>query len=98
MVYIVCLDIRSEGPARDSVIAAIKTLGHWAGRFPDMMILEPHQRLSAGQIRDHLKQFLTGEDAVFVARITKNWAGRGMGPGFQDWIGRRDFGSFSDKS
>ena len=39
MVYIVCLDIRSEGPARDSVIAAIKTLGNWAGRFPDMMLL-----------------------------------------------------------
>lgn len=62
------------------------------------MILEPHQRLSASQIRDHLKQFLTEDDAVFVARITKSWSGRGMGPGFQDWIGRREFGSFSEKS
>lgn len=99
MVYIVCIDIRSEGSARDAVIAAIKSLGNWAGRFPDMFLLEPNQRLSASQIRDHLKQFtVDGEDAVFVARISKNWAGRGMGPGFQEWIGRRDFGSFSNNS
>ena len=98
MVYIICLDIRSEGPARDSVIAAVKTLGNWAGRFPDMLLLEPTQRLSAGQIRDHLKQFLTEDDAVFVSRITKNWAGRGMGPGFTEWMGRREFGSFGSNS
>jgi len=98
MIYIVCLDIRSEGSARDSITASIKTLGHWAGRFPDMMLLQPHQRLSAGQIRDQLKQFLGENDAVFVARITKNWSGRGMGPGFQEWMGRRDFGSFSSQS
>lgn len=99
MMYIVNLDIRSEGDAvRESVTAAVKTLGHWAGRFPDMFLLEPHQKLSAGQIRDHLKQFLGEQDAVFVARITRNWAGRSMGPGFSDWMGRREFGTFSDKS
>ena len=93
MVYIVCLDIRSGASARDRVVAAVKTLGHWAGRFPDMMLLHPHQPLSAEQIRDRLQPFLVEPDAVFVARLADNWAGHGMGSGFQDWMGRRDFGS-----
>ena len=91
MVYIVCLEIRSGAAVRDRVVAAVKTLGHWAGRFPDMLLLHPHQPLSAEEIRDRLQPFLVEPDAVFVGRLAENWAGHGVGSGFQSWMGRRDF-------
>ena len=30
------------------------------------------------------------------ARISKHWAGRGMGSGFPEWMERREFGTFSN--
>jgi hypothetical protein len=52
--------------------------------------------MSASQIRDHLKQFMGNQDAVFVARISSNWAGRNMGKGFPEWVARRDFGQLKN--
>ncbi|NOY25793.1 MAG: hypothetical protein GXP62_07950, partial [Oligoflexia bacterium] len=49
---------------------------------------------SARRIRDHLKQSLGDRDRLFVARISRNWAGRNMGEGFPEWMSRRDFGDF----
>ena len=34
--------------------------------------------------------FMPG-DRIFVAEIKKNWAGRGMGEGFPEWMQRRKF-------
>lgn len=98
MVYMIVFELRS--PDQDVVSerlgAALKSLGHWSTRMPGMWLLQPHRRMSAGQIRDHLKQFMGEQDTVFVARISRNWAGRNMGQGFPEWMSRRDFGTFSD--
>ena len=74
--------------------AGIKTMGNWSSRIPNTWMLEA--RLNAAQIRDRLTQFISDEagDRIFVARISQNWAGRNMGPGFPDWLKRREFGEF----
>ena len=75
--------------------AGIKALGNWSSRIPNTWLLETG--LNAAQIRDRLKQFVSDEngDRIFIARISKNWAGRNMGPGFPDWLKRREFGTFT---
>ena len=75
--------------------AGVKALGNWSSRIPNTWLLEA-PRLNANNIRDRLKQFLDDEggDQLFVARISKNWAGRNMGSGFAEWLKRREFGNF----
>jgi hypothetical protein len=94
MMYLIVLDHQSkDNKVRSSVQAAIKTMGNWSNRLEDGWLLEAPNR-SARHIRDHLKQFLQREDRLFVARISRNWAGSNMGAGFPDWIKRREFGKF----
>lgn len=96
MMYLIVLELRSEDVVvAERLGAAIKTLGDWSNRLDGMWLLQPNRPLSASQIRDHLKQFLGDEDSMFVARISRNWAGRNIGRGFPEWMGRREFGSFS---
>lgn len=77
--------------------AGIKTLGNWSARIPNCWILEVRD-MNAGNIRDRLRQFINDErgDRIFVARISRNWAGRNMGAGFPDWLKGRDFGTFTN--
>ena len=76
--------------------AGVKALGNCSSRIPTTSLLEA-PRLNATNIRDRLKQFLDDEngDQLFVARISKNWAGRNMGNGFPEWLKRREFGAFA---
>lgn len=97
MMYLMTFHVQpgeEAGLVRERLAAAIKSMGHWSNRMPDMWLLEPSRPLSAAQIRDHLKQFMGPQDAVLVARISRNWAGRNMGAGFPDWMRRREFGTF----
>ena len=77
--------------------AGIKALGNWSSRIPGSWILEV-RNMNASNIRDRLKQFINDEkgDRLFVARISKNWAGRNMGNGFPDWLKGREFGTFAN--
>lgn len=94
MIFMLTYQLRSSDPAaREGLENAIKKLGNWSRRMPNVWLVE--SRANAPQIRDYLKQHLGPNDALFVARITKNWAGRNMGEGFAEWMGRRDFGSFA---
>lgn len=69
---------------------AIKALGNWSNRLRGAWLVE--SRFSASQIRDLLKPHLfAGSDRLFVVRMSKNWAGTGMGEGFQEWMTRRNF-------
>ena len=93
MMYMLSFQLRTDDPAaREKVETAIKRLGNWSRRLPDLWLVE--SRSSAPQIRDFLKQQMGAQDALFVARISKNWAGRNMGAGFPEWMKRRDFGTF----
>ena len=96
MVYMLCYEqAEPDETAKERLGAAIKTAGHWSNRMSGMWLLEPHRAQSASQLRNHFKQFIGDRDRLFVARISQNWSGRNMGAGFSDWVGRRDFGTFS---
>lgn len=91
MMFMVSYQLRSTDPAaREAVEAAVKRLGNWSHRIPGVWLVE--SKSNAPQIRDYLKQHLGAQDSLFVARVTRNWAGRNMGDGFPDWMKRRDFG------
>ncbi|MCB9741911.1 MAG: hypothetical protein H6741_23415 [Alphaproteobacteria bacterium] len=74
-------------------IEELKAMGNWSNRVDNAWLLETS--ISPRQVRDLLGQKMKDGDRLFVARITQNWAGRGMGQGFPDWMGRRDFGQNS---
>lgn len=84
MVLLVSFQLSKENPAFEG---ALKSMGNWSNRIQGGWVLET--RLSPRQVRDLLGQHMAPEDRLFVARITQNWAGRGMGPGFPEWMNRR---------
>lgn len=91
MMYMISFHTTSSDPARrEAFEAAVKGLGNWSNRMPGVWMLE--SKSSARMIRDFLAQKVGAQDRLFVARITRNWAGRNMGDGFPDWMKRRDFG------
>lgn len=93
MMYLIVFDIENGDPlVKERLAAAIKTMGNWSNRLNSAWMLETNT--SARRIRDHLKQFMGERDRLFVARISRNWAGRNMGQGFPEWMQRREFGDF----
>lgn len=93
MMYMISYHLRAEdAAARENLENAVKRLGNWSRRMPTVWLVE--SKANAPQIRDFLKQHLGPQDALFIARISKNWAGRNLGDGFAEWMKRRDFGSF----
>jgi hypothetical protein len=97
MMFMIVLQPQSGPVVKERVDAAIKTLGNYSSRMTDtnVWMLESSTR-GARAIRDHLKQFIEAEkgDRLFVARFSRNWAGTNMGPGFPEWMQRREFGDF----
>lgn len=94
MMYMISYHLRSDDAvSRENLENAVKKLGNWSRRMPTVWLVE--SRAAAPQIRDFLKQHLGPQDALFVARISKNWAGRNLGDGFAEWMKRRDFGTFA---
>lgn len=91
MMYMIVLELNAR-PADQypDLDKAIKALGNWSNRMKNMWMVET--RFTAAQVRDLLKPTLVaGTDRLFVTRMTTNWAGTGMGDGFQDWMNRRNF-------
>jgi hypothetical protein len=82
-----------EGAHRDAFLEELKSLGNWSNRIDDAWLLETP--LSPRRVRDLLKEKTQPGDRVFVARISRNWAGFAMGEGFPEWLGRREFGTFT---
>lgn len=75
---------------QDAFVEQLKGMGNWSNRLDNAWLLESNLR--PRQVRDLLATTMQPGDKVFVARITQNWAGRGMGSGFPEWLGRRNFG------
>lgn len=84
MVLIVSFQLTAPNPPFEE---ALKTMGNWSNRIPDAWVLETSLR--PVQVRDLLGTHMKPGDRLFVAQINGNWAGRGMGPGFPEWMGRR---------
>ncbi|MFZ5478247.1 MAG: hypothetical protein ACOZNI_15880 [Myxococcota bacterium] len=91
MMFLIVTELNARPAAEyPDLERAIKALGNWSNRLKNGWIVE--SRFNASQIRDLLKPHLvSGQDRIFVARMTKNWAGTGMGDGFQEWMNRRNF-------
>ena len=91
MMFLVTLELNGRPADQYSDLErAIKALGNWSNRVRGQWIVE--SRFNASQIRDLLKPHIdSAKDRMFVARISKNWAGTGMGDGFQEWMNRRKF-------
>jgi len=84
MVHLVCFHLSTENKPFEE---ALKAMGPWSNRVPGAWILETV--LSPRQVRDRLAPHLKPEDRLFVARISRAWAARNLGPGFPEWMGRR---------
>ncbi|MBN1336444.1 MAG: hypothetical protein JXB39_10830 [Deltaproteobacteria bacterium] len=84
MVHLVCFHLSAENQAFEE---AIKAMGPWSNRVPGSWIVETI--LTPRQVRDRLGKHLGAEDRLFVARISRVWASRNLGPGFPDWMERR---------
>lgn len=91
MMFLIVLELNARNPSEyPDLERAIKALGNWSNRLKSGWLVET--RFNASQIRDLLKPHLVaGQDRLFVTRMTKNWAGTGMGEGFQEWMTRRNF-------
>lgn len=91
MMYLIVLELNARAPGEyPELERAIKALGNWSNRLKGAWIVE--SRFSAAQVRDLLKpHVVAGQDRLFVARFTQNWAGTNMGTGFQEWMNRRTF-------
>ncbi|MCB9797627.1 MAG: hypothetical protein H6741_33475 [Alphaproteobacteria bacterium] len=87
MMMLVTFTLTEENP---EFIEELKALGNWSNRIDGAWLLETS--VGPRQVRDLLGQKMKEGDRLFVARITQSWAGRGMGQGFPEWMGRRDFG------
>ena len=81
----------ADGVENPEFIEELKTLGNWSNRIGSAWVLE--SSLGPRKVRDMLSAKMKPGDRVFVARITQNWAGRGMGESFPQWMERRNFGS-----
>jgi hypothetical protein len=91
MMYVILIELNGR-PADQyaDLERAVKALGNWSNRVRGAWFVE--SRFTSQQIRDLLKPHLdSGKDRLFVARMGSNWAGTGMGPGFQEWMNRRAF-------
>lgn len=90
MMMLICFSLTEDNP---DFVQELKSLGNWSNRLDGAWLLET--TISPRQVRDLLGAKMKPGDRLFVARITRNWAGRGMGDGFPEWLQRRDFGTIN---
>ena len=90
MMFVILLDLTARPADQyEDLERAIKALGDWSNRVKGQWLVQ--SRFPASQIRDLLKPHIGQGDRLFVSRIYGNWSATNMGPGFQDWMNRRNF-------
>lgn len=82
--YIISYDLRSTRNY-DSLYGAIKSYGTWAHILESTWAIVTSK--SAGEIRDHLMNFLDEDDRIFVIRSGAEAAWRGIECS-SDWLKR----------
>ncbi len=88
-MYVVALHLTGEASSYEPLNAALQKIGDWSNRLPSAWLIQSNR--SARELRDALKAHIGANDRIFVAQISRNWAATNMGPGFSEWIGRRNF-------
>ena len=84
MVYSITYDLTHPGRDYNSLYEGIKSFGYWWHQTGSAWIIATSK--SPIEIRDYLKQFLDGNDKLFVIVVQKNWAAIGFTQKEYDWI------------
>ena len=93
MIHILAYDLKEPNDTSDDytrVIDAIKSeFESWAHIEQSVWLIDTD--MSAGEARDHMKQFLHDKDVLFVARLNGNWGSWNFGKERTDWLKERNF-------
>ncbi len=97
MFMISYVNMQDDPQAQARFDAAVKLMRPWANALSSKGVwIVQNPRQNAAQIRDALKPMINPGDRLFVARISRNWAGSGMNTSFPEWMMSQDFGTFAD--
>lgn len=93
MVHIVTYDLKSPHDSPDDykrVIDGLKSLyTSWCHLEESVWLVETS--LSAAEVRDTIKIYLSASDVLFVARLSGNWGSFNLTPKRSDWLKGREF-------
>jgi hypothetical protein len=97
MFMISYINMQDDPQAQARFDAAVQIMRPWANALSKNGVwIVQNPRQNAAQIRDTLKTMINPGDRLFVARISRNWAGTGMNASFPEWMMSQDFGTFAD--
>ena len=96
MFMISYINMQDDPAAQTRFDTAIQMIRPWANALAKNGVWIVKSPQSASQLRDQLKAFINPGDRLFVARISRHWAGTGMNASFPEWMMGQDFGTFAD--
>lgn len=84
MVYIVTYDLRKQERNYDELTKGLQSFGTWWHQTGSVWLIVTVK--SSAEIRDYLRQFIDGDDQLFVGQLQKNWAAVGFTKEEYDWL------------
>lgn len=96
MFMISYINMQDDPAVQARFDAAVQMIRPWANALAKNGVWIVRSNQSASQLRDQLKAFINPGDRLFVARISRHWAGVGMNQSFPEWMMSQDFGTFAD--
>lgn len=96
MFMISYINTNDDPQAQARFDGAVQMIKPWANALSKNSVWIVRSPKSASQLRDELKAVINKEDRLFVARISRHWAGTGMNTSFPEWMMSQDFGTFAD--
>jgi len=97
MMFMISYINRQDDPqAQARFDGAVQMIKPWASALAKNSVWIVNSNKSASQLRDELKAVVNKGDRLFVARISRHWAGAGMNESFPEWMMNQDFGKFSE--
>lgn len=82
--YLVTFDLNRAGQDYVRMHDAIKSLGNYQKIATTTYIIKSSS--SAASIRDYLRNKMDGNDELFVAALTGEWASTGLSASVVDWL------------
>jgi hypothetical protein len=93
VIHVLAYDLKSPNDTAEDyerVIGAIKSeFDSWCHIEQSVWLIDTS--MDAGEVRDHMKQFLSPKDVLFVARLQGNWASWNFGEKRNKWLKERTF-------
>ncbi|PYG00174.1 CRISPR associated protein Cas2 [Georgenia satyanarayanai] len=83
--YLVTYDLTAPGRNYDDLYEAIKSYGTWAHVVESVWEI-CSDTTTAAHVRDHLGQFLDGNDKIFVTVVGRESAWRGLRESLTAWL------------